>query len=502
MTTPLRHADPDLVLGMDLGTQGVRVLVSDAAGRNVAHASETFPLPQVSPSDSASVGVVEQNPDQWWGAATTCLRQVMAASVDLRSRLGAMAVTSTSGTLCLLDAQGQPVHPAIMYSDRRGSGEAEWLNQVGAEMLARHGSRFDSSFALPKLLWLQRYRPEALAAARFFAHAADVLVGRLTGEYGVSDWSHALKSGYDLLEDRWPDFFQQALAGGEGAGAGVPLAHFPRVVPPGTVIGRVRAKAAEETGLPAGLPVVAGMTDGCASQVAVGAMEPGQWLSVLGTTLVIKGVTPNLLHDPQGRIYAHRHPSGMWLPGGASNTGGEVLVRRFPHANLVAMDEQAAALTPTGIICYPLERTGERFPFACPSARGFLLGPADRTERYYAACLEGVGYVERLAYELMTQLGASVEGPIRVAGGGARSMPWLQIRANILNRPLLVPQQVEAAFGAAVVAAGSVLYANLTEATRAMVHVQTHIMPQPDADRYTPLYEQFVAACRERGYLS
>jgi xylulokinase len=484
------HPQSELVAGVDIGTQGVRVVVADAHGQVVAHASTSFPLDS---GDSAAAGRFEQEPQHWWDATTACLRQATAAIGPRRAELKALAVTATSGTICLLDAQGRAIRPAIMYSDWRAHDEAAWLNQVATDVTGRHGYRFDASFGLPKLVWLQRHEPDAVAECRFYAHAGDVISGHLAGAYGVSDWSQALKSGYDLREQRWPDVFRTL--------PDVPFSCFPDIVAPGTVIGQVTQDASAATGLPAGVAVVAGMTDSCAAQVAGGAVASGQWISVLGTTLAFKGVTETLLHDPQGKVYSHRHPDGLWLPGSASNTGGEVLARRFAGANLQQLDAQAALLTPTDLVCYPLERVGERFPFACESAQGFVLGNPETTEHSYTACLEGVGYVERLAYERFAQLGATITPPICVTGGGARSRVWLQIRANILNRPLAVPRQTESAFGAAVVAAGAVLYPDLVTATRAMVMLDDVVEPGPSRAHYDERYEQFVAVCRERGYL-
>jgi xylulokinase len=380
-----------------------------------------------------------------------------------------------------------------MYSDRRAAQEAAELNLAAADLCARLGYRFDASFGLPKLRWLRRHAPDQLAAAARVAHAADLIVGRLTGEYAVSDWSHALKSGYDLQSLRWPEEVMAALD--------LPLAKLPRVVAPASVIAGVSRAAAAETGLPPTAIVVAGMSDGCAAQIAGGAAEPGQWLSVLGTTLVLKGVSATLPRDPQGRVYAHRHPDGHWLPGAASNTGGAALAVRFPGADLAALDARAAALTPGGAICYPLQGVGERFPFVAPAAEGFLLGAGDDREAEYTATLEGVAYLERLAYAELERLGYVVAGPIRAAGGGARSPVWLQIRADVLGRALAVPREVEAAFGAAVIAAAARAHPGLGAATRAMSHARAEVQPRADAARYEAPYARFVAELRARGYL-
>jgi xylulokinase len=296
------------------------------------------------------------------------------------------------------------------------------------------------------------------------------------------------------------------------------------VVAPGEVVGEVTTTAAELTGLWPGTPVVAGMTDGCAGQIAAGAVAPGDWNSTLGTTLVVKGVTSSLVRDPKGRIYSHRHPDGHWLPGGASNVGGEVLAVGFPRADLARLDRSAAHACPTDRVVYPLVRRGERFPFVAPHAEGFhipfpgravectsdaLPNPAsaarqinsDDTVRY-AACLEGVAYVERLAYDTLESLGAGVGDTIHAAGGAARSDVWMQIRADVLFRTLLRPREPGAAMGAAILAASRTGFDGLIPAARAMVKVERCFEPRPlVAGLYDERYLCFRSACAERGYV-
>jgi len=503
-------------LGLDIGTQGARALVcifpgqEDGKGQVVAQASQPFP-PGTIPSDLPP-GYAEQSPSSWWQAAVACLRQVTAQVPP--GTIHALSVTSTSGTLCLLDAEGEPLIPALMYNDARTSDEAAEVQAAGADLSARLGYRFKSSFALSKFLWLARHRPNVVDRACYIVHAADFFVGRLSGVCDVTDYSNALKTGYDLspqeggtFADCWPDFIADKL--------NLPVDKLPRVVAPGEVIGAVTAKAADATGLRPGTLVVAGMTDGCAAQIAAGAVAPGDWNSTLGTTLVIKGVTERLLRDPEGRIYSHRHPDGYWLPGGASNVGGEILATRFPEAALTALDEQAADLSPTDLITYPLARRGERFPFIHPDAKGFVLPflpiPGGQQEQavaradqatLYAAYLEGVAYVERLAYETLESLGATVGDVIRVAGGGARSDVWVGIRADVLNRELLRPVETGAAMGAAILAASRTWYAGVIPAARAMVQIERGVQPRPALVKlYNERYQRFRAACAERGYI-
>jgi xylulokinase len=235
--------------------------------------------------------------------------------------------------------------------------------------------------------------------------------------------------------------------------------------------------------------------------VSTGAVAPGQWSSTLGTTLVIKGVSRELIRDPLGRVYCHRHPDGYWLPGGASNVGGDCIARRFDSSELEELNAAALDRSPTEIIAYPLESMGERFPFARPDAAGFALGDvSDRVTRY-ASCLEGVAYVERMAYEVLESLGAEVGPVVFAAGGGTRSAPWCQIRADVLGRALRVPAESGGAMGAAIIAAGGTLYPGVVPAAKAMVRLQAEYEPRPGMTRaYDERYRLFRAECARRGY--
>jgi xylulokinase len=510
-------------LGLDVGTQGVRAVACTVDDAARACAPQLVQAAQPFPSGvnvtGLPLGHAEQQPAGWWQAATACLRQLTAQLQPARIR--ALSVTSTSGTLCLLDGRGEPLRPAVMYNDARARQEASAAQTAGAELAGRLGYRFNASFALAKLLWLARYEPAALSQARYIVHAADFLIGRLCGAYDVTDSSNALKTGYDIEHGGWPAFIAQDL--------GLPTTKLPRVVSPGTVIGAVTQAAAEQTGLAAGTLVAAGMTDGCAAQIAAGAVAPGDWNSTLGTTLVLKGVTEQLLRDPQGRIYCHRHPDGYWLPGGASNVGGEILAQSFPGADLTARDQQAARLSPGAWVAYPLARRGERFPFVQPEAEGFLVpftaiqhfqahasrilkpelsSPASvevdtppSQAAIYTAYLEGIAYVERLAYATLEALGAVLGDAVHVAGGAARSDVWLQIRADILRRELWRPVEPGAAMGAAILAASRTHFDGLIPAARTMVQIGRIITPQAaHAAAYDERFECFRAECIRRGY--
>jgi sugar (pentulose or hexulose) kinase len=242
------------------------------------------------------------------------------------------------------------------------------------------------------------------------------------------------------------------------------------------------------------------MTDGCAAQIGAGALQVGNWNVVLGTTLVLKGVTNQLIRDPGGTLYSHRSPDGYWLPGGASNTGAGVFRNRFPGQDLDLLGAQAAAREPVDIIAYPLAVRGERFPFVAPAAEGFVLGDAAGDIRLYAALLQGVSFVERLCFDYLDMLGAPIAGSVSLTGGGARNPYWCQLRADVLERPVQLPENAEPAFGMAILAASS--GSSVRQTARQMVHMREVIEPRPArAARLRELYLRLLDELARRGWL-
>uniref|UniRef100_A0AAU3GPL9 FGGY family carbohydrate kinase n=1 Tax=Streptomyces sp. NBC_01401 TaxID=2903854 RepID=A0AAU3GPL9_9ACTN len=433
-------AGTDVWLGIDLGTQGVRAVAVTSDGRLLGTGS--------SPLTSDRRGEHhEQDPQQWWRAVCSAVGQACAAGADPR-RVRAVAVDATSGTIALTDRHGRCVTPGLMYDDGRAGVEAEQVNAVGERQWAKAGyRRMQRSWGLPKLRRLLDRYPHAVADGWRLAHQSDVINRRLVGHEVPTDTSNALKSGADAATVTWPE---QVLAE-----LGIPTTALPDLVLPGTVIGEVCAGAAAECGLVPGIPVVAGMTDGCAAQLGSGATAVGSWNSVLGTTLVLKGVTEDLLHDPNGVVYSHRSPSGHWLPGGASSTGAGLIAREFPGADLDRLSEDAAPLLPTGLLRYPLVSPGERFPFVAPDAVAFRSRePAGRAEDF-AALMQGAAYLERLCFASVDLLGAPTDGAVVLTGGATRNPVWNQLRADVLGRPVSLPRHASPALGMAVLAASA-----------------------------------------------
>ncbi|GAA3106151.1 FGGY-family carbohydrate kinase [Streptomyces rectiviolaceus] len=480
------HAPLDGIwLGLDLGTQSARCVAVDGTGQLIGAASR--------PLTSHRDGVRhEQDPEQWWTALAAACREALGG-LDAR-RIRGLAIDGTSGTILLADATGRPLTPGLMYDDGRAADQAATVNEAGGEVWRELGYRsMQPSWALPKLHWLLDQDATPAAAGTRLLHQVDLITWRLAGHQVAADASHALKTGYHLIEERWPHKVMAELGAPEGL--------LPDVVRPGSVLGTVCADAAEATGIPEGTALVAGMTDGCAAQIGAGALEPGAWNSVLGTTLVLKGTSTHLVRDPAGVVYCHRGPGDSWLPGGASSSGAGAVARHFHGENLDDLTEQAAALDPDAV-AYPLVSTGgERFPFRAPEAEPFILGETPTRAAEFHAYLLGVACLERLCLDYLDHLGAPVDGPLTLTGGGARNRYWCRLRAEVLGRPVRLPEQAEGAIGMAVLAATS-CGASLQEAAAAMVRIGEEIHPSPARTaRYLPVYLRFIDELTRRGWL-
>jgi sugar (pentulose or hexulose) kinase len=466
-------------LGIDIGTQGVRLAILDTAGNVLSCADKTFSL--------AGDLRVEQDVRQWWKACEDLMEEVLTPLED-RSRLLAIGVTSTSGTIVPIDAQGEPLHAALMYSDQRSAPQAERCKALASAHKVEGYTAFNSSSGLPKMMWFKENYP-GLKVHRFI-HASDFITGTLCGDFGVTDYTNALKSGYDLHRERWPDYLTEL---------GLSKEELQKVVPSGQVIGNLLPVWAKRWGLSPDLKITAGMTDGCVSQVASGAVALGTWNTTIGTTLVIKGVAKREIKDPSGAIYNHRHPEGYWMPGGASNTGADWVSTYLSGQDLSVLNAEAAARVPSGQVAWPLVQKGERFPFFSPQASGFLPEGATGAQ-LLAVGMEGVAYIEKMAYESIQSLSGEKVEKVFSAGGGSNSDLWMKIRASVLNLPIRKMKNTSGAAGAAILAASGTYFTNLSTAAEHMVQMEKEILPEREwVPVYAQGYKQFLEELKKRG---
>lgn len=348
----------------------------------------------------------------------------------------AIAIDGTSGTVLLTDAQGQPLGPALMYNDARAR---EALARIQA--VAPPDSTANAITAgLPKILWLAAHTRQQEIA--HIMHQADWLACQLTRRPGYSDSNNCLKSGYDPLTQRWPDWLARLP---------LPSAWLPTVMQPGQTLGPIHAAVAKELGLEASVQIVAGTTDSTAAILATGAHQVGEAITSLGSTLVCKVISDKPVFASEYGVYSQ--PFGEhWLVGGGSNSGGAVLRNYFSDARMQAMSLQLDTSQPSGLDYYPLPGTGERFPINDPTLPSRVTPRPDTELGFFHGLLEGIARIEYNGYQLLHTLGAPYPVSVRSVGGGAANQAWTRIRSALLNTPMLEVEHTEAAYGSALLA--------------------------------------------------
>jgi xylulokinase len=445
------------LIGLDVGTSGVKGIALSEDGAVLASAEEGYPLSTPHPNWA------EQDPEDWWRAAQTVLARLPEGPVGLSGQMHGLVV---------LGADGGVLRPAILWNDQRTGAEcAEIEARVGLERLIElTGNRALPGFTAPKLLWLRKHEPGTYARIRHVLLPKDYVRFRLTGERAidVADASGTLL--FDVAHRRWSTEVCEALE--------IPLEWLP--------------PAHEST-------AIAGAGDQAAAALGVGIVTPGAVSVVLGTSGVVFSALPAYKPDPQARVHVFCHAvPETWHAMGVmlSAAGSAAWLRQALQEDFRVLDDEAARWEPgtEGLLFAPY-LAGERTPHADPDARGAFAGLSLRHDRgaMWRAMLEGVAFGLRDSLELLRALGVDAQVG-RVSGGGARSELWLRIVASVLGIPLeRMVSEEGSAFGVALLAgvrAG--VFADAQEAVSRCVHVRDRIDPVWDYEgayvRFTQLY--------------
>ncbi len=459
-------------LGIDFGTSGARAIVVEADSRlgpvraaslqenRASQETSTGPFPiaqhrrrriacnqqvsfTTSPPDRPQRYPAGWPPGRWplclrWQTALISLLDTIP--VALRQQLSTIAINGTSSTVLLCDATGQPVTEPLLYNDDRAVSVRD---QVRAIAPSEHVV-ISATSSLSKVLWWQKQGILATAPAPLFlVHQADWLAFLLHGHLGVSDTHNVLKLGYDVVNDRYPEWVLRATAS----------LQLPQVVAPGTAIGSVCPEVAERFQIHPDCRVCAGTTDSVAAFLASGATTPGEAVTSLGSTLVLKLLSETRIEVAQYGIYSHRL-GDRWLVGGASNTGGAVLKQFFSEAELIALSTQIDPSQASPLHYYPLLRSGERFPINDPSLAPRLEPRPASAIAFLHGLLESMARIEAEGYALLTASGAPPLQRVYTAGGGAQNPAWTAIRQRCLGVPVLPATQTDAAYGTALLGLG------------------------------------------------
>jgi len=454
------------LVGLDVGTTGVKALAISPDGDVLARAEETYDLSTPQP------GWSEQDPEDWWQAAQRALAR-------LGGETTAIGLSGQMHGLVVLDAADRVLRPAILWNDQRTEAEcAEIEERVGLSRLIRlTGNRALTGFTAPKLLWLRRHEPDTYARIAHVLLPKDYVRLRLTGEHAidVADASGTLL--FDVAGRRWSEEMIEALE--------LDASWLPRSLESPEMSGTTAA----------GIPVAAGAGDQAAAALGVGVDRPGPVSVVLGTSGVVFAALPGFAADPEARVHAFCHavPAG-WHAMGVMLSAAESL--RWLRGALGSRHEYEELLTAAekwppgteGLTFLPY-LTGERTPHADPHARAAFAGLTLRHDlgALVRAVLEGVAYGLRDSLELLRDLGVDPRAG-HASGGGARSALWLRILASVLGLPIRRAATDEgSAFGAALlggVAAG--VFRDVHEAVASCVRLLDPVEPDP---RWSAAYE-------------
>jgi D-ribulokinase len=406
-----------LFLGIDFGTSGARLIAIDN-DRNVCW------------SDVATYGA--QTATQW---SLALFELVAKMPIDLKSQVTRIAFDGTSGTVMLCDIFGQPLADPLMYNDDRAKSALEMVRSIAP---IGH-STISATSSLAKLYWYAQQ--PYFARGHYLLHQADWLAWLLHGQLGYSDYHNALKLGYDPVNLEYPQWLRA-----------IPEFHLlPQVLAPGAVVGQILPAIAAQYQINPECLVCAGTTDSIAAFAAAGANQPGQAVTSLGSTLVIKLLSNWPVENASQGIYSHRW-GDMWLAGGASNTGGAVLRQFFSNAELQNLSQQIDPQIISELNYYPLLKPGERFPINDPNLLPCLEPRPDRDQDFLHGLLTGIARVEAQGYQLLQELGADRLTQVYTAGGGAQNSTWQTIRQNLIGVPISSASRQEAAYGAAILA--------------------------------------------------
>ncbi len=480
--------------GLDIGSTGCKVTVYDEEGNYLYRTYQDYPV-------SRKTGEHEVMAEDIWKG----VREVLADAGSHYPDLKALGVTSFGESCVLLDEEDRPIRAVLLYTDPRGSEECRELEAaLGREKLERiTGVAPHSMYSLPKLMWIRKHRPEQFGRAKRILMMEDYIIYMLTGS-AVIDYSLATRSmGFDIRALEWSQEVFQA--------AGIDSGLFSRPVRSGTPAGTVRPEMAKALGLPEGLLLVPAGHDQAAAAVGSGVFKADRAVDMAGTVECITPVFEGIPEDR--RIYDGGYAIVPYvIPGNyvtyAFTFSGGALVSWF--INNFAKEEKRRAKElgcsvyelleegmkdgPTGILVLP-HFAGAGTPYMDGSSKGAVVGLTldHSASDLYRAMMEGVTYEMMVNMEHLAEAGIRPQ-KLRAAGGGAASAVWMQMKADMLNLPIVSLGNAEAgAAGCAMlagVAAG--VYKDLSEAARTMLKEKDTYLPRQEMhEAYQKYYEKY-----------
>ena len=487
--TSRRQAESAVVIGLDCSTTGTKAIAFDRHGKILARALATIPLTSPKPN------YYEQNPVDWWSSTQRVLKRI-TEQIDT-GRISALAISNQRETFVPLDKNMHHLRPAIIWLDERCKDEVEsFSRKIGKDAIHRiTGKPVDYAPVVYRLAWMKRHEPHLFERIKMICDVQSYLVSKLTGLF-LTSWASADPLGlFDIQKKEWSPEILMPLK--------LTTMQLPELCRPGTKIAGVTRDASRLTGLPSGIPIVAGGGDGQAAGVGANALSPKRAYLNLGTAVVAGVYGPRYRTSKAFRTMCSSSESGYYYECSlrAGTFAVDWLVQnvlrvdRTKHPEIYRqLEHEAEQISPgcDGLLHVPYF-CGVMNPYWDMNARGIFVGLSSSHQRghLYRSILEGIAFEQRFAIESVEKVVGSRVNDLIAIGGGATSELWCHILADITGKNVCIPHNREAsALGAAIAAAvGAGWYPTFREAANAMSRIDRTIRPnKANRGKYAPLY--------------
>ncbi|MCA9948510.1 MAG: hypothetical protein KDE48_02605 [Anaerolineales bacterium] len=437
------------ILTVDIGTSSTKTAVWNSDGQMLAEASATYILHRPGPL------VAEIDADVWWTAVCKTIQQVMQTAGLLPDDVAGIGIDGVGWTLIPVDEEIKPLAPAMIWLDRRAQIETAWLNSLpeAQQLIDLVANPIDAAYITPKLVWLKQNQPQIFDRAHQFLAATGFIAARFTGELSC-DYTQAY--GYHFF-----DIHNECWDATAAATIGVPLEKMPRLYSPTEIVGSVTVQAAAESGLRAGIPVIAGCLDAAAGALGAGVTQPGQTNEQGGQAGGVGISLDRVVIEPRLIFSHHVLPDQYLLAAGTVGGGSlgwfrdqlgqaETAVAPLINQNPFELFSlQAGQSTPgaNGLIFLPY-MAGERTPLWSSVARGVFFGLSYSSSRadLLRAIMEGCAFAVYDNLQIAEEHGITVSEYLG-SGGAAQSAVWCQIKADVYGRPFVVAQREDGGEG-------------------------------------------------------
>ena len=481
----------DYLLGLDVGTSGVKALLISIEGKIISSKTVSYPL--VTPHS----GWAEQSPYDWWEATVKVIKETVSNNPTHSNQIKGISLSGQMHSSVFLDEKMEVIRPAILWSDTRTSEQCKEIYALAgglAKLIHYVSNPALEGFTAPKILWLKENEPENYKKVKYILLPKDYIRYRLTGELftEVSDAAGTLL--FDVIKKKWSTGLLEKLE--------INQDFLPPVLNSYDLAGRITKSITEKTGLNSGTPVVAGGADNACGAVGSGITEEGRVMISIGSSGVVLAQTNNPQADQEGRIHLFNHacPDSWYMMGVMLSAGMsyEWLQKKLFNRSMdyTKLDQLAEEIEPgsEGLTFLPY-LYGERTPHNDANARGVYFGISGKHDQrhFIRSVLEGVAFALKDSLELIKDKGVEIK-EIRIIGGGAKSRIWQQILADILDEEVnLLNVEEGPAFGAALIAGVGVgAYNSFIEAGNKIIKVEKTILPGiQNTERYHQNYELY-----------